>query len=52
VLEPLGLRREIEREVMRAAEVYHIQLKALSVDEDEDDYDSQWFKRMTEGNNG
>ena len=49
VIEPLALRRKIEREVMRLAETYRIQLQALSVNEDEDDYDSQWFKRMTGG---
>ena len=42
VLEPATLRRQLEREVLRLAQRYQIDLNKPSVSEDDEDYDDQW----------
>ncbi|MCA9963687.1 MAG: WYL domain-containing protein [Anaerolineales bacterium] len=42
VLEPVTLRRSLEREVMQMAKTYQIQLHKPDANEDEGDYDDQW----------
>lgn len=46
VLAPIALRRELERETLRLAQTYQIQLERPAVNEDEDDYDDQWAKLL------
>jgi predicted DNA-binding transcriptional regulator YafY len=42
VLEPSTLRRELEREVLKLADIYQITTQTISAQEDDDDYDDQW----------
>jgi CRISPR-associated endonuclease/helicase Cas3 len=42
VLEPADLKHEIEREVLRLAHVYHLQIQAIAPQEDDENFDDQW----------
>lgn len=42
VLEPLALRRELEREILKLSDIYHIAIQTISAQEGDDDYDNQW----------
>jgi CRISPR-associated endonuclease/helicase Cas3 len=42
VLEPVELRREIEREALRLAHIYQISTRTVTAQESDEDYDDQW----------
>lgn len=46
VLEPKALRREIERQILRLAEVYQIVTHTVSAQEGDEDYDDQWANAL------
>ena len=46
VLEPVELRREIEREVIRLTITYGLPTQGVTAKEDDEDYDDQWAKAL------
>ncbi|MCP4420365.1 MAG: WYL domain-containing protein [Chloroflexi bacterium] len=46
VLEPRGLRREVEREILRLTAVYQMPNHTVLAQEDDEDYDDQWASTL------
>lgn len=46
VLEPIALRRDVEREILRLAKTYQIQIQQPTTEDNDEDFDAQWASTL------